>query len=363
MKATILLTSIGFLFAANLRADDAKPKAPGTEEKAADTAEALVEKINALVDGEDSEEKDGEDQDPEKWMAKVEKLMAQFRKQYPEHPLRWNVLFREANLYFAREELSIAQPAGAKKPLDIFAEILAAPDASKQIKAIASTSQLVVQIQSVNEEKMSFADWEKMLKTHFATYPDHEENAMLAEQYVQLVEDAQPEKLNAVLEELSKSPNQAIADFSGAKLATVKAMEELKSKPLDLKFKALDGSEVDIQKLRGKVVLVDFWATWCGPCMAKVTEVSQVYQDYKAKGFEIIGISLDDDEAALKKVLKQKSMTWPQYYDGTGWENPFAKKYGITSIPTMWLIDKKGMLVDAEAHDDLEEKVRKYTGE
>jgi thiol-disulfide isomerase/thioredoxin len=140
-------------------------------------------------------------------------------------------------------------------------------------------------------------------------------------------------------------------------------MAELKAKPLDLKFKAFDGSEVDLQKLRGKVVLIDFWATWCGPCMAELPNVVKAYEQYKAKGFEIIGISLDEDSADLTRVLKTKKITWPQYFDGKGWENPYAKKYGIEGIPAMWLVNKAGMVTDTDATEELAEKIEKLLAE
>jgi thiol-disulfide isomerase/thioredoxin len=136
----------------------------------------------------------------------------------------------------------------------------------------------------------------------------------------------------------------------------LKAMAELKSKPVELKFKAMDGAEVDLAKLRGKVVLVDFWATWGGPCMAELPKLTAAYAKFHARGFEIVGISLDEDGVALKRVLKTKKIAWPQFFDGRGWDNEIAHRFGVTALPTTWLVNKEGMLVEVNA-EDLAEKI------
>jgi peroxiredoxin len=127
----------------------------------------------------------------------------------------------------------------------------------------------------------------------------------------------------------------------------------------DIRFTAVDGRVVDLVSLRGKVVLIDFWATWCGPCMAEIPNVVKTYNQYHEQGFEIVGISFDTSEAALQQVTAAKNMPWPQYFDGKGWQNSFGVKYGIRSIPTMWLIDQQGRIVTKNARANLAEQVAK----
>ncbi len=134
-------------------------------------------------------------------------------------------------------------------------------------------------------------------------------------------------------------------------------------KPLDIQFTAVDGRKISLADMKGKVVLIDFWATWCTPCMAELPNVKAAYARLNPKGFEIIGISFDQDKDTLTKALKKEGMTWPQYFDGEGWSNKLGEQYGIKSIPAMWLVDKKGNLRDLNARAGLEAKVEKLLEE
>ena len=166
------------------------------------------------------------------------------------------------------------------------------------------------------------------------------------------------------MRELAKEivASEASDDTKEGARGLLRKMEAL-GKPVAIKFTAVDGREVDVSQMPGKVVLVDFWATWCGPCVAEVPHVADVYQDFHEKGFEIVGISFDQDKKKLEDFVGEKQMKWPQYFDGKGWANKFGRQYGINSIPTMWLVDKKGNLRAMDARGGLREKVEKLLAE
>jgi thiol-disulfide isomerase/thioredoxin len=134
-------------------------------------------------------------------------------------------------------------------------------------------------------------------------------------------------------------------------------------KPFELEFTdANSGSTISMATLKGKVVVVDFWATWCGPCVAEMPTMKKLYEKFHGQGVEFLGISLDQPKDqggldALKKFVKEQEIRWPQYYQGKGWQSDFSRSWGINSIPTMFIVDQQGKLVSVEARGKLEELI------
>jgi len=128
----------------------------------------------------------------------------------------------------------------------------------------------------------------------------------------------------------------------------------------DFDEKDLAGKPLSVANYKGKIVLIDFWATWCAPCVGELPNVVKAYEKHHDKGFEIIGISLDQNEAGLKNFTKDRNMPWQQYFDGKGWGNKLAQKYGVQSIPATFLIDGEGKIIGRDLRGEaLEEAVSK----
>jgi len=204
----------------------------------------------------------------------------------------------------------------------------------------------------------ALAEFEKGARELQKDFPKRPETY---EMLLEVASSSEGEKSRKLAQEIVNSVS-ASDEIKDAAKGLLKKMEAL-GRPLALQFTAVDGREVDLTKMNGKVVLVDFWATWCGPCVAELPNVLAAYEKLHPKGFEIVGISFDQDKSALEKFVAGKKMTWPQYFDGKGWQNKFGGEFGINSIPAMWLVDKKGVLRDLNGREDLADKVEKMLNE
>ena len=119
------------------------------------------------------------------------------------------------------------------------------------------------------------------------------------------------------------------------------------------------GVSVSLSDFRGKYVLLDFWASWCPPCRAEMPNLVKAYKDYKDKGFDIVGISLDSKADAWAKGVKDLNITWTQLSDLKGWQNSGAALYGVNSIPHTVLVDKDGTIIAKNLHgQELEDKIK-----
>ena len=126
----------------------------------------------------------------------------------------------------------------------------------------------------------------------------------------------------------------------------------------EISLPGTNGNIINLSSLKGKVVLIDFWASWCGPCRRANPSVVKLYEKYKDKGFEVFGVSIDSKKNGWLKAIEHDKIKYTQVNDKDGWNAATAAKYGVDAIPATFLLNKEGVIVAVDAEgNDLEEKI------
>ena len=231
-------------------------------------------------------------------------LAKQFIEKYPDHPKKTEALFVRADSFIQAHERS------PEFPQTVQAFVKAAPKDGRGAMLLHAVARM----------EQNEAERAKIMRQIIENYPDSD---------------------------AGKMAKGALRQAEGV------------GKPFELSFTdAIGGKTISMADLKGKVVVVDFWATWCGPCVAEMPKMKQLYAEYKDKGVEFIGVSLDapEDQGGLKKLkdfVAEKQITWPQYYQGNAWQSEFSRSWGITSIPAVFVIDAEGKLHSTKARGQL----------
>ncbi len=180
-------------------------------------------------------------------------------------------------------------------------EIADAHDAPPEMKAEARFALVQAHLADASEEMLTPAQ-EKEIDAFVHDFPQSPHTGELLLLRVKSLEQSDPAQAQTLLTKLAKDSNPEVAQQAEGLIQ----MREVVKKPLEMKFTALDGSTVDVSQMRGKVVLIDFWATWCPPCMAAVPEIVETYKKLHDRGFEVVGISLDEDKAKVLSVTQSQ---------------------------------------------------------
>lgn len=132
---------------------------------------------------------------------------------------------------------------------------------------------------------------------------------------------------------------------------------------LELSFEATNKKKVDLKDYKGKPVLIYFWATWAPPSLREIPDILGIEEQYGEKGFKVIGICLDEKIETMEEFATASAITWPQYFDGLGWQNELARKFGIKSVPSSFLVGKDGKISATNPRgSELEDKVKADLG-
>jgi thiol-disulfide isomerase/thioredoxin len=233
------------------------------------------------------------------------------------------------------EETLMARYMEIRKPLDAFAkeQMLAAP--ANPFNIVLSTSVTPT---------MGFKDWDpenlEVLRVVAAAYKKRYKDSPMA----------------ATMENQVFQIESGYAEFNTSQAAS----GGNSSVTPEISLKTPTGKTLKLSSLRGKVVLIDFWASWCGPCRKENPNVVRLYNQYKAKGFTVFSVSLDQDAEAWKKAIASDGLIWPNHVsDLLGWQTPLVQLYGFEGIPHTVLIDQEGKIIGTGLRgESLEQKLK-----
>jgi peroxiredoxin len=225
---------------------------------------------------------------------------------------------------------------------------------------------------AIESLKSGYVKIQKEMDDYMIQYPDENPNSYISLLLVERLfssQDFKYEKVKKTFENLNEelrntTKGKAISD----KLKTIEknmknpaAAEKLNSLKLapDFSAKSPNGTTISLKESLGKVTIIDFWASWCGPCRKENPNVVALYNEFHSKGLNIIGVSLDDDATKWKDAIAKDKLTWNQVSNLKGFEDPIATLYDVQQIPTTFVLDSKGNIVAKDLRgDELKAKVQ-----
>ncbi len=315
-----------------------------------ETAAAAMEKIRSLRPSQaDTKET------VVKRLSEMIELAGQMEKKFPQarelHEARMDALIAAG--YLARMK---KDPALAARAVAIASAILAS-DAPAGMKVSAEARMLLLKIKPVTPSATQpAAETEKSIRQFVKRYAGSadaaEPSLVMGLTLAGLAE--LPDLADELAEAIVKSYPQS---------STARRLREVRSwrgKPFRAELTRLDGSKLSLPgDLSGKVVVLDFWASWCVPCVNEVPHMKQLYAKYKPKGVEFVGISLDRPgwKAELRGFVQAQKMNWVHTYSGKFWDDPTARAYGVRSIPRMWVLGRDGRVASAGARGMLAARI------
>lgn len=183
-------------------------------------------------------------------------------------------------------------------------------------------------------------------------------SAFLAVNYLSQNAEKTLEEVNELYNSMDKSIQETYYGKKIAEMATQLRSTSVGQIAPDFTLNDVNDKPVALSSFKGKITLIDFWASWCGPCRKENPNVVAAYNKFHGKGFEILAVSLDDNKSNWQEAIRKDNLTWTQVSDLEGWESKVAQQYGVQSIPTNFLLDKEGKIIAKDLRGEaLEQKL------
>ncbi len=292
------------------------------------------------------------------YLGKQEQALRAFLAAYPEDAHAPDAKLRLAHLLATlgdiEQEPSERRAAGAV--LDELEREPAMKDRRADVE-FARVSIVMQQVSAISDENRG--TMLEKARAFAKEFPEDRRVAALLAEVASGFED-EPKTARALLEEAQ--PLAKTAELK-ARIGDDLKRLSLVDKPLAMQWTAVDGTRVDLAKLRGKVVLIYFFASWSAPSMYELDWVKQMVARIDPETLSAAGVCLDNDPVAVPQLLEDHGIAWPVYCDGQGWQGELVRSLGINTLPALWIVDRHGILRTLDAGKDAPALIEKAAGE